>query len=91
MSEKTRFVRVLIVDPDENVPLDDRLVYKGDEKFTDANNQELFFEIDIKTLLASHNEKRLKIVNKKVKERVEYLEAAKIRDLRMVVVDIASF
>lgn len=93
MPEKTtsRFVRVIIVDPNENLSLEDRLVYKGDEKFTDLNDQELFFELDIKTLLASHNEKRVKTVDKSVKERTQYLEAAKIRDLKMVVVNIATF
>jgi hypothetical protein len=93
MAEKTtsRFVRVIIVDPNENLPLEDRLVYKGEEKFTDLNDQELFFELEIKTLLATHNEKRTKTVDKTVKERTEHLEPAKIRDLKMVVVNIATF
>lgn len=93
MPEKTtsRFVRVIIVDPNENLSLEDRLVYKGDEKFTDLNDQELFFELDIKNLLAAHNGKRVKTVDKSVKERTEHLEPAKIRDLKMVVVNIATF
>jgi hypothetical protein len=93
MADKTtsRFVRVIIVDPNENLSLEDRLVYKGEEKFTDLNDQELFFELEIKAMLAAHNEKRVKTVNKTVKERTEYLDAAKIRDLRMVVVNIATF
>ena len=93
MPEKniSRFVRVIIVDPNENLSLEDRLVYKGEEKFTDLNDQELFFELEIKALLASHNERRVKTVDKTVKERTEYLEAVKIRDLKMVVVNIATF
>lgn len=86
-----RFVRVLIVDPNENIPLDKRMVYKGEEKFTDSSDTELYFEIDIKGVLDAHNAERIKIVDKKVKERTEYLEPAKIRDLKMVVVNIASF
>lgn len=86
-----RLVQVLIVDPNENVPLDQCLLYKGEPKMTDATDQELFFEIDIKDILAKHNEKRVQIVDRKVKERTEHLEPAKIRDLKMVVVNIAAF
>jgi len=86
-----RLVQVFIADPDDNVPLDDSLLYSGQQKLTDATDQELFFEVDMKTILAIHNEKRAKLVNKKVKERTEYLEPAKIRDLRMVVVNVATF
>lgn len=86
-----RLVKVIIVDPDENIPLGQCLLYSGDEKLTDATDQELFFEIDIKSLLDKHNEARVKVRDKKVKERDEFLEPAKIRDLKMVVVNIASF
>ena len=90
-SSKRRLVQVLIVDPDERVPLDDCLLYRGEPKMTEATDQELFFEVDIKNLLAAHNERRVKVVDKKVKERQEYLEPAKIRELKMVVVTIAAF
>jgi hypothetical protein len=91
MAATRRLVQVFIADPNENIPLADSLLYSGDQKLTDATDQELFFEIDIKDILAKHNEKRAKTVDKKVKERVEYLEPAKIRDLKMVVVNVASF
>lgn len=86
-----RLVQVFIADTDENIPLDKSLLFSGEQKFTDATDQELFFEIDIKSVLEKHNEERVKIVNKKVKERTEYLEPAKIRDLKMVVVNVATF
>lgn len=86
-----RLVQVFIADPDENVPLEQSLLYSGDQKLTDATDQELFFEIDIKSILDKHNSSRVKIINKKVKERTEHLEPAKIRDLKMVVVNVASF
>jgi len=86
-----RLVQVFIADPDENVPLEQSMLYSGQQKLTDATDQELFFEIDMKTILEIHNEKRIKLVNKKVKERTEYLEPAKIRDLKMVVVNVATF
>ena len=86
-----RLVQVFIADPDENVPLERSMLYSGEQKLTDATDQELFFEIDIKSALEKHNEVRVKWVNKKVKERTEYLEPAKIRDLKMVVVNVATF
>lgn len=91
MANARRLVQVFIADPNENVPLDQSLLYSGEQKFTDATDQELFFEIDINTILKTYNEKRIKIVDKKVKERTEYLEPAKIRDLKMVVVTVAGF
>jgi len=86
-----RLVQVFIADPDENVPLESSLLYTGSQKLTDATDQELFFEIDIKGILEKHNDLRKTIVNKKVKERTEHLEPIKVRDLKMVVVDVASF
>jgi len=85
-----RLVQVIIADTNENIPLEDCLLFKGEEKLTDSNDQELFFELDIRDMLAQHNEKRVKIIDKKVKDRTEYLEAAKIRDLKMVVVTVAT-
>lgn len=85
-----RFVQVLIADSNENIPLADCLLYKGEEHLTDATDQELFYELDIRALLEAHNAKRTKIVDKKVKDRTEYLEPAKVRDLKMVVVTVAN-
>lgn len=87
----TRIVQVFIADPDENIPLDKRLLYTGEQKLTDLTDQELFFEVDIKNILQEHNTYRGSVINKKVKERTEYLEPIKIRDLRMVVVTVAEF
>ncbi len=86
-----RLVQVFIADPDESVPLERSMLYSGSQKLTDCNDQELFFEIDIKSALESHNVYRRTLVNKKVKERTEQLEPARIRDLKMVVVTVATF
>ena len=86
-----RLVQVFIADPNENVPLEQSLLYRGEQKLTDATDQELYFEIDIKDILAKHNEARVKMVDKAVKERTEYLEPARVRDLKMVVTTIATF
>lgn len=86
-----RLVKVLIADPDPMVPLNDCLLYQGAEQLTESDDQELFFEIKIMDLLAKHNAKRTKIANKNIKDRTEYLEPARIRDLKMTVVTIAQF
>ena len=86
-----RLVKVIIIDTDENVPLDKCVLYSGGEKLTDATDQELFFEIDIKNILDKHNEYRVTLKDKSIKERMENLEPVKIRDLRMVVVNVATF
>lgn len=90
MSER-RLVRVLMVDPHEHVPTDTALLYDSKEVFTDKTNQELFFDIPIGEILKVHNEKRSKIIDKSVKERTQFLEPARIRDLKMVVIDLAKF
>ena len=86
-----RLVRVFISDPNPNLSLDDCLLYRGSEHLTDSTDQELYFELNIKELLDKHNAKRVKVVDKSIKDRTEYLEPVKIRDLRMVVVEIATF
>lgn len=88
---KLRVVQVWIADTNENIPLDKRILYKGDPKVTEDTDQELFFEINIKEILEKHNAERVKFVNKAVKDRTEYLEPVKIRDLKMTVVNLAQF
>lgn len=75
-----RLIQVFIADPDEKVPLDKSLIYTGSQKLTDLNDQELFFEIEIKALLDQHNATRATIIDKEVKDRTEYLEPVKIRE-----------
>ena len=65
-----RLVRVIIIDPDENIPLDKRVLHDGDEEFTDATDQELFFETDISAVLETHNKFRVKVRDKDVKEPI---------------------
>lgn len=89
-----RIVRVFIADPDINLPLDRRVIYKSSELLTDATDQELFFEANPAAMLKNHNEYRTTVLNKAMTEKAGKeikLEPARIRDLRMVVVDIASF
>ena len=91
-----RLVRVIVVDPHESVPMANRVLYMGAEKMTDATDEELFFEIaaELGEKLKSHNEQRVTWTEKKNAadpEKAKKLEAARIRDLKMTVVSIATF
>lgn len=86
-----RLVQVVIADPDPRIPNDRALLFKGEEQLTDLTNEELFYELDIKGILTKHNEYRTTVADKTVKDRTELLEPARVRDLKMVVVEIAKF
>lgn len=89
-----RLVQVLIADTNESVPLDAALLYSGAPLFTDLADDELFFELDIKGMLAIHNVKRVTFPDKKAvigKDGPTMLEPARVRNLKMNVVTIASF
>ena len=87
-----RLVEVYIVDPDRDLPVDKCLVYQGERKITDATDSDLFFELDMKTLLESHNQTRAKtLAYDKFTGKEIPLKPVKVSDLRMTVVNIASF
>lgn len=88
-----RIVQVIIADTNDNVPLEACVLYKGTEKLTDATDQELFFETNISDVLAKHNTNRVKWLDKEATKRSGrdvFLEPAKIRELKMVVVTVAQ-
>lgn len=96
MSEvKRRIVQVFIVDPEEQIPLENAVLYQGEQKLTDATDQELFFEIGVQELLNEHNKVRVTVVDEEAPvvagKEAAYLKPACIRDLKMVVVNIATF
>jgi len=89
-----RIVQVFIADPNENVPLERSVLYTGEQKLTDLNDTELYFELPMAELLKKHNDYRVKLVDKEASRksgREIYLEPVRIRDLRMVVVTVAQF
>lgn len=89
-----RYVQVFIADPNDNVPLDESVLFKGDQKLTDLTDTELFFEVPIAETLKAHNDKRVKWLDKEASKRAGkdvMLDPVKIRDLKMVVVTIAQF
>lgn len=94
VEDMRRIVQVFIADTTEDIPLEFGLLYKGEGKFTDLTDEELFFEIGMKDLLDKHNIIREETLDKKATKksgRDVFLEPARIRDLKMVVVDIAIF
>lgn len=93
-AQKRRVARVYIIDPDHRVPLDKCVIHTGDEKLTDLTDQELFFEIDLKDLLASHNKHRVTVLDEVATQKAGrdvFLKEARIRELLMQVVTIAEF
>jgi len=86
-----RLVRVFVVDPDDRIDIEQSLLYDSKEILTDQDDQELFFEIEIKELITKHNAYRAEVVDKEVKDRTEYLEPVRIRELKMMVVTLADF
>lgn len=90
-----RIVKVVIADPNPSLPLDKRVLYSGPETTTDATDQELFYELPIKQLLDDHNAVRTATPDKSrptgPNSEPHMLEPLRIRDLKMVVIDIATF
>lgn len=89
-----RLVKVIIVDPNESVPLDKAVLVNDPEMVTDLTDDEIFFDMDIKGILAAHNAYRITLVDKKAsrnKEKDVMLEPIRIRNLKMVVLNIADF
>lgn len=92
---KLRVVRVFLVDPDERVPVDQRMLHKSDEMITDATDDELFFKIPVQTLIDDHNKLRNSVEWEENGpagvRRVVGLKPIQIRDLSMQVTVIAAF
>jgi hypothetical protein len=92
-TNKLRVVRVFLVDPDERVPLEQRVLHRTDEMTTDSTDQELFFGIPVQQLLSTHNALRatIKWKDEGSKADAEPLKEIRIRDLVMSVTTIAEF
>jgi hypothetical protein len=89
-----RIVKVVIADVDKNLPVASRVLFQGEEQVTELTDEELFFEVPIVDLLKKHNELRAKNLNKADTSKAGkdvFLEPIRVRDLRMVVVEIADF
>lgn len=92
---KLRVCRVFLVDCDERIPVDKRIIYRTDELITESDDRELFFDIPVKDLLAKHNDYRKTVEwEEKTADGTKTrtgLKEIRIRDLIMSVTTIAEF
>jgi hypothetical protein len=86
-----RIVRVFLIDTNESVPNDSAVLHATAEQVTDLTDQELFYEIDVKGLLDKHNAKRVTFRDKSIKSKETMLEPARVRDLKLHVLELARF
>lgn len=96
MSSKTpscRMVQIFVVDPDENLPVEARLLYAdAAPRMTDATDEELHFDLGLPELLAKHNEVRERTpLREQEGERERFMKPARIRDLVIAVTTLAAF
>lgn len=91
--DKDRLVRVVIADTNKSVPMERRVIYKSEEFYTDLSDVELYYEADVMSLLRKHNEYRTTLIDKATEgnRKERHLDPARVRDLHMAVVTIASF
>lgn len=90
---KARVIQVFIADNDCNIEVAKRLLYKGEQLFTDLSDQDLFYDIEIKALITKHNEYRATVLNESKSTATEkvFLKPIKVSELSMVVAVLAEF
>ena len=86
-----RIVNIYIVDADTNVPSERALIYKKENIFTDATDQELLFDMNIPELLKEYNRFRVTVRDNSFKQEQIMLEPARIGDLQLRIVEICKF
>jgi predicted MPP superfamily phosphohydrolase len=91
VKNKLRVVRVFLVDPDERLPVESRILHKTEELITDATDQELFFGIPVASLLEGHNKLRASTEWEQRGKTKKGLKEIRIRDLVMSVTTLAEF
>lgn len=75
-----RLVRIVIIDNDAKLDAKLRVLTEVPERWTDATDQELFYELPIVQLLAEHNGRRV----------TANMDSIRIRDLVMQVITVAN-
>ena len=97
MATKLRIVRLYLADLNFSLPLDQHIVWEKSDFMTDLDDSELLqetlIETPIKQFIDAHNERRIKVKDKtrSTKDNEVFLEPARMRDLNLHVVTIASF
>ena len=85
-----RKVQQFLTDPDDNIPLESRVLYEGDVFLTDESDQELIYRVPVQEILTKHNEYRVTVRDRRYKDKEVFLEPARIRDLRLTTVTLAN-
>lgn len=88
-----RIVQVIIADSDPKLPMENAILYRGQDEVTDSTDDEIFMELGVKAMLDKHNATRIKVLDKAASKKTEkdvFLEPVRIRDLKMVIVKVAD-
>ena len=94
MKRVKRLVQVIVVDPDPKVPDEKSILHYSNEFLTSKTDEELKFELDLKTLLETHNKVRKAIedeVASDKRNKTVYLKPVRISDLVIEVFENFEF
>jgi len=89
-----RLVQVFVVDPDKRVDDEHSVVHKSEVMVSSKTNEELFYDVDWKAVLAAHNTYRASVVHddrSEVRGKDIHLKPVKVSDLERQVVVLANF
>lgn len=94
MSQQRRMVHVLVVDPDLKVPDEQSVLHDSKEFVTSKTDEELKYDLNLKTMLEEHNVVRGKVVDEAASEKRGkdiFLKKIKISNLVIHVYETAKF
>lgn len=85
-----RVVQQYLTDRNDNIPLEKRVLYKGNEFLTDLSDDELRYNVPVMDLLRAHNEYRVTVRDKAYKDKEVFLEEARPGELCLTTVTLAA-
>lgn len=90
-TSRRRLVDVFIVDTHPCVPVENAMMYRQENIFTDKTDDELWLDADIQSLLKKHNAKRVTWDNAMSNIKGAKLPPARLHDLKRIVGTTVSF
>lgn len=90
-SARRRLVDIFIVDTHPCVPVENAMMYRQENVFTDKTDDELWLDADIQSLLKKHNVKRVTWDNAMSSIKGAKLPPARLHDLKRIVGTSVSF
>lgn len=88
---RRRLVDMFIVDTHPCVPVENAMLYRQENIFTDKTDDELWLDADIQSLLKKHNVKRVTWDNAMSSIKGAKLPPARLHDLKRIVGTSVSF